>query len=205
MTGLMRRLPGRWGRVFGAMLVPYYVAPFGQFVRRSIMSGANELMFAILRYLKSAGGSLGELAGEAGIPADRLDQPPELSPSQVARLWQLVQTRVHPPMAFSHQVGELIARQLESGRARAAVIAAQLNMSRQTLYKRLKQENQSFAALLDQVRQEQALIYLHDPRHTLTEVAQRLGFSELSAFSRAFKRWMGQSPAHFRAATLRPV
>ncbi len=170
------------------------------------MSSANELYIVMLRYLQSAGSSLRELAGEAGIPAERLSgKQPELSASQVARLWQIAQARMRPSVAFSQQVGELIARQLESGRARAAVIAAQLNMSRQTLYKRLKQENQSFAALLDQVRREQALIYLHDPRHTLTDVAQRLGFSELSAFSRAFKRWMGKSPAQYRAATLKPA
>ena len=170
------------------------------------MSSANELILVMLRHLQSAGGSLRELAGEAGIPAERLDHKRlDLSPSQVARLWQQAQARMRPSMAFSQQVGELITHQLESGRARAAVIAAQLNMSRQTLYKRLKQENQSFAALLDQVRREQALIYLNDPQHTLTEVAQRLGFSELSAFSRAFKRWMGKSPAHYRAATLKPA
>ena len=170
------------------------------------MSSANELIVVMLRYLRSAGGSLRELAREAGIQAEGLDdERPELSPSQVARLWQLAQARMRPSMTFSQQVGELIARQLDTGRARAAVIAAQLNMSRQTLYKRLKQENQSFAALLDQVRREQALLYLHDPRHTLTEVAQRLGFSELSAFSRAFKRWMGKSPAHYRAGALKPA
>jgi AraC-like DNA-binding protein len=168
------------------------------------MSTANELILVMLRYLQTAGDSLRGLAREAGIPVERLDERrPELSPSQAARLWRLVQDRVRPSAGFSQQVGEMIARQLESGRARAAVIAEQLNMSRQTLYKRLKQENQSFAALLDQVRREQALFYLHDPQRTLTEVAQRLGFSELSAFSRAFKRWMGQSPAHYRAQALK--
>lgn len=165
------------------------------------MSSINELADAMLRYLVSAGIPPRELAQQTRIPADRLaTDNPELSPSQMAQLWQLVQNRMRSQPGFSARVRALIDRQLESGRAQVAVIAEQLDMSRQTLYKRLKDENQTFEALLDQARREQALVYLRDRRHTLTEVAHQLGFSELSAFSRAFKRWMGQSPARFRDA-----
>jgi AraC-like DNA-binding protein len=164
------------------------------------MTTVSDLIHTLLGYLQSAGGSLRELARQANIPPERLaDARPELSPSQVARLWALAQERMRSSSGFSQQVRQLIGNKLESGRARAALIAAELNISRQTLYKRLKQENQTFAALLDEVRREQALAYVNDPSHSLTEVAQRLGFSELSAFSRAFKRWMGQSPARYRA------
>lgn len=164
------------------------------------MTTVSDLIDTMLSYLQSAGASVRELARQANIPPEQLtDKQPDLSPSQVARLWVLALERMRSAPGFSRQVRELIDRKLESGRARAAVIAAELNISRQTLYKRLKQENQTFAALLDEVRREQALVYLSDPSHSLTEVAQRLGFSELSAFSRAFKRWMGQSPARYRA------
>jgi len=164
------------------------------------MSTANELLDAVLRYLQSAGDSLRELARRADIPPEQLaTAPQELSPLQIAQLWQLVQARLGASAAFTHKVRSLIHQRLESGRARVTVIAAELNMSRQTLYKRLKLENQTFAALLDQVRRESAMVYLGNPEHSLTDVAQRLGFSELSAFSRAFKRWVGQSPAHYRA------
>lgn len=167
------------------------------------MSSINELADAMLRYLKSAGISLRELAQRTQIPAERLsDGNPELSPSQMACVWQLVQEKMGPSPQFSAHVRALIERHLDSGRARIGVIADQLHMSRQTLYKRLKEENQTFAALLDQARREQALVYLRDRRQSLTDVAHQLGFSELSAFSRAFKRWMGQSPAHFRASLL---
>lgn len=163
------------------------------------MSSISKLADAMLHYLESAGLSPGELAQQTRIPAGRLGSDnPELSPSQMAQLWQLVQDRMSSQPGFSARVRALIDRQLETGRAQVAVIADQLNMSRQTLYKRLKDENQTFAALLDRARREQALVYLRDRRHTLTEVAHQLGFSELSAFSRAFKRWMGQSPARFR-------
>lgn len=164
------------------------------------MTTANDLFDPMLRYLQSAGGSLRELARRADIPPEQLAKAPqELSPLQMARLWQLVQARLDASAAFTHKVRVLIHQQLDSGRARATIIATELHMSRQTLYKKLKQENQTFAALLDQVRRESAMVYLGNPEHSLTDVAQRLGFSELSAFSRAFKRWMGQSPAHYRA------
>lgn len=165
------------------------------------MNAISNMVEAMIRYLQSAGASRRELVRRTGIDPDQLSETePDLSPSQMARLWQLVQATMRPSPDFSRKVRELIDAQLECGRARAAVIAAQLHMSRQTLYKRLKEENQTFAALLDHVRREQALVHLYNPDETLTEVAQRLGFSELSAFSRAFKRWMGQSPARFRAS-----
>lgn len=164
------------------------------------MSSLNELVDVMVRHLQSTGTSLNELASEVDDPPERSgNASPTLSPSQMTRLWLLVQERMRPSAGLSQKVRDLIGRQLETGRARAAVIADQLDMSRQTLYKRLKEENQTFAALLDQVRREQALSYLQNPDHSLTDMAQRLGFSELSAFSRAFKRWMGQSPAQYRS------
>ncbi|WP_265734785.1 MULTISPECIES: helix-turn-helix transcriptional regulator [Marinobacter] len=105
-----------------------------------------------------------------------------------------------PTLSFSVQVRPLIADQLARGRVRIEVVAAQLNMSRHTLYKKLKEENLTFAALLEDVRRERALTYLQDRSKPLVEIAEQLGFSELSAFSRAFKRWMGTSPAEYRAA-----
>nr|WP_092026897.1 helix-turn-helix transcriptional regulator [Marinobacter zhejiangensis] len=88
---------------------------------------------------------------------------------------------------------------MERGRVRVEQVASQLHMSRYTLHKRLKAENQTFSDILQDVRREQALVYLQDRQRPLADVADRLGFSELSAFSRAFKRWMGCSPAEYRA------
>lgn len=159
------------------------------------------LVAAMVKYLQSAGFSRGELARYAGLSADELAEPEtRLSPTQMQRLWLLIQSRILPSISFSRQVRPLIARQLARGRIKMESIAAELNMSRYTLYKKLKAENLTFADLLEDVRREQALNYLRDRNRPLTEVAELLGFSELSAFSRAFKRWMGKSPAEFRAA-----
>ncbi len=74
-----------------------------------------------------------------------------------------------------------------------------MHMSRQTLYRKLKKEGESFQNLAETVRRERALQYVAEGEYGLTEVAFLLGFSELSAFSRAFKRWTGESPGHYRA------
>ncbi|PVY76942.1 AraC family transcriptional regulator [Tamilnaduibacter salinus] len=107
-------------------------------------------------------------------------------------------SRIQSRRRFSRKVRRLIARQLASERMDADTLARQLHMSRQTLYRRLKKEGLSFHDLVEQVRQERALRYVGDDRYALGEIAFLLGFSELSAFSRAFKRWTGESPARYR-------
>ena len=70
-------------------------------------------------------------------------------------------------------------------------------MSRPTLYRKLKSEGFSFHEIVDKVRKDKAELLLSKNQHTLSEIAFLLGFSELSSFSRAFKKWTGSSPAKF--------
>lgn len=95
-------------------------------------------------------------------------------------------------------VREMLREQMAKGSVEADAVARRLCISRYTLYRRLKRENQSFAALLDQVRQQAAQLYLTSTPASLTEIALKLGFSEQSAFSRAFRRWTGRSPMQYR-------
>ena len=96
------------------------------------------------------------------------------------------------------RVSSLIKVQLARGKVGVETVAGQLNMSRYTLHKKLRQEGLTFAALLEQVRREQAIAYMRDKTKPLVEIAEQLGFSELSAFSRAFKRFTGTAPAAWR-------
>jgi AraC-like DNA-binding protein len=77
-------------------------------------------------------------------------------------------------------------------------IAAELGMSCWTLHRRLRELNVSFHDLVRGARRELALRYVAEPHIALTEVAFLLGYSELSAFSRAFRQWTGLSPARYR-------
>lgn len=77
--------------------------------------------------------------------------------------------------------------------------ARDLNMSVRTLHRALRSEKTTFRVLVDQLRQERAVAFLANPRCSIAEVGFLLGFSELSSFYRAFKRWTGRTPADFRA------
>ncbi|MBZ0235910.1 MAG: AraC family transcriptional regulator [Deltaproteobacteria bacterium] len=79
-------------------------------------------------------------------------------------------------------------------------VAAELRMSPRTLQRQLAEEGTGFADLLDELRRELALEYVRDPGRPLGEIAYLLGYSELSAFLRAFKRWTGKTPSDLRGA-----
>ncbi|MBT0717353.1 AraC family transcriptional regulator [Rosenbergiella epipactidis] len=77
-------------------------------------------------------------------------------------------------------------------------IAEQVAMTPWSLQRRLRQEGISFTGLVDKVRGEMAMSFLQQPHISVTDMALLLGYSEVSAFSRAFKRWFGTSPRQWR-------
>ena len=81
----------------------------------------------------------------------------------------------------------------------AGRLAQRLRMSERSLNRALAAEGTTYRELLAQLRQEVAARHLAQNRLGIAEVAFLLGFSELSAFYRAFKRWTGRTPAEFRA------
>lgn len=102
------------------------------------------------------------------------------------------------------QVEQHLMAMLHTGEADIDAIARKLCMSRQTLYRKLKAEGVTFAAVLDDLRRQLAAHYLDGRKVSVNETAYLLGFSEPSAFSRAFKRWTGASPrAAFRTPSPR--
>ncbi|HXV83613.1 MAG TPA: helix-turn-helix transcriptional regulator [Candidatus Binatia bacterium] len=67
-----------------------------------------------------------------------------------------------------------------------------------TLQRQLKEQGMEFKHLVDDTRRRFALSYLRQRRNTLTEIAFLLGYAEVSAFNRAFKRWTGFPPLAYR-------
>ena len=102
-----------------------------------------------------------------------------------------VSARVRAWLVEAHSAGVPVARKA----------AKALAMSERTLHRRLEQERTSFRKLLDQFRHETAVALLASRRHSIAEVAFLLGYSEISAFYRAFRRWTGRSPADLRDET----
>lgn len=78
-------------------------------------------------------------------------------------------------------------------------VARHFGMSERTLQRRLKEEGCVLQSLFEETRRQLAELYLGEPRLALYEVAMLLGYSEPSAFFRAFRRWTGRTPEQFRA------
>lgn len=100
---------------------------------------------------------------------------------------------------FSHKVESLLMPMLHTGGASADAVAERLKISRQTLYRRLKSEGATFEDVLDDLRRRLSLHYLSERKASVNETAYLVGFSDPTAFSRAFKRWTGASPRTYRA------
>ena len=96
------------------------------------------------------------------------------------------------------RVESLLMPALHTGEANVDGIAAAMGMSRQTLFRRLKSEGVTFAAVLEGLRRQLALHYLRGRKVSVNETAYLVGFSDPAAFSRAFKRWTGASPREVR-------
>lgn len=85
-------------------------------------------------------------------------------------------------------------------RAEMATAANALGMSERALRRRLATENVCFRELVDEVQRNRALVLAKDPRRSAEAISSALGFSEVSAFHRAFKRWTALTPLQYRMA-----
>jgi AraC-like DNA-binding protein len=95
-------------------------------------------------------------------------------------------------------VQSLLLPILHTGEASVDMIASKMGVSRPTLFRRLKEEGTTFKQVLDELRHQLALHYLSGKKVSVNEIAYLVGFSDAAAFSRAFKRWTGQSPRAVR-------
>ena len=96
--------------------------------------------------------------------------------------------------AWLQQLRTRIAESLCDGAPDLALVARQLGMSVRTFQRRLDAHGVVWKALVAEVRRELAQRYLAEGSASLTEIAFLLGYSELSAFDRAFRRWTGSTP-----------
>jgi len=91
-----------------------------------------------------------------------------------------------------------IARVLVRGEGGIEHLAKATGMSVRTLQRRLKEAGVNYSVLQDDVRKTLALNLLENETLALAEIAFSLGYSEVSAFNHAFRRWVGQSPGDYR-------
>jgi len=96
------------------------------------------------------------------------------------------------------RVRQLLRRSLPGGEPNLKSTAAGLGLSARTLQRKLRQQGFSHQELLEEMRRDLSQQYLSQPELALCEVAYLLGFSDSSAFHRAFRRWTGMTPGEFR-------
>jgi AraC-like DNA-binding protein len=94
-----------------------------------------------------------------------------------------------------------VLERLSSGEGSEEETAKQLHMSPRTLQRKLAEAKTTYLQLVDDTRKDLALRYIEDPRRSVTDITFSLGFSQPSAFTRAFRRWTGLSPSAWRAKT----
>jgi len=97
-----------------------------------------------------------------------------------------------------HDLRQLPAEQWPETEA----LAQQLCVSASTLRRRLAEEGQTYQALKDSVRKDLAITWLAEPSISFVEIAARLGFADTSSFYKAFRKWSGSNPGHYRSLIL---
>lgn len=106
-----------------------------------------------------------------------------------------VKASVQLEVSFKEQVKIEIEQAWESGSdVSVEAICLALSLSRQTLFRKLKDESCDFRSLLDQFKKERALVLLQSAKNNVTSVGLSLGYKDSSSFTKAFKRWYGVTP-----------
>lgn len=111
--------------------------------------------------------------------------------------------RYRDQASVTERIRRILRRQLAAEPPSLEHIARQLNLTPQTLRRRLREEGQGYRAIKDALRRDVAIEYLARTDLALPALAGLLGFSEASTFHRAFKHWTGVTPGAYRQTQLR--
>lgn len=143
---------------------------------------------------------------EMVVASSMLATPLDTQSPEVAAVLREAAER-HPGFAATASIARRVAAELRTAVARSddtspAAIARRLATSQRTLQRRLEDAGTSFRALRDEARRERAVRRLADPAITIAIVADELGFNDVGAFHKAFRRWTGTSPNAYRQSAL---
>jgi AraC-like DNA-binding protein len=108
--------------------------------------------------------------------------------------------RYRDESSATERIRRILRRQLADDLPSLEHIARQLDLTPQTLRRRLREEGQGYRTIKDDLRRDVAIEYLARSELALPEIAGLLGFSEASTFHRAFKHWTGVAPGAYRQA-----
>jgi AraC-like DNA-binding protein len=126
-------------------------------------------------------------------------RPPTADPARFERLERQVAEQVR--RSLLNELRRALRLEMINGGAMSDRIARTLDLHRRTLHRQLRQQNTSFRRVLDDVRYDTARHLLRLTDMPLLQVATSLGYADVTAFTRAFRRWSGASPGRFRHDT----
>ena len=136
---------------------------------------------------------------------DEIDKPFPAANVELAQLNDQIMMKMLADTVKGDLVMQVRAKLVEllpSGECSKEDIARELYMSVRTLHNKLERLGSSYQHVLDDTRRELAEQYMQQQQRSISEVAYLLGFSDCSNFSRAFKRWTGESPSQFRSGKI---
>lgn len=149
----------------------------------------------------------GQAQHEVLFPQVLLDKPRSGHDRQLDSFLRqhLSELQAQEQLELAAQVRQVIEGLLQRGDCSAERVAEFFAVHRFTLYRYLSEEQTSFETLLEETRRELAIKYLADATLPVAEVASRLGYETQGNFTRAFKRWYGQSPRDWRKGAMAPA
>ena len=112
--------------------------------------------------------------------------------------------RLHHRAPYSVRVRHYLLQQGSPHRVAMRQVARSLGVSVRSLHRRLTEEGQSYADLATEASAQLAKQLLTGAGHTIQETAHAMGFSKVSSFHRAFRRWTGMTPRAFQAQNMDP-
>lgn len=158
---------------------------FDRFLGRAAQFGAalDEVVFA---------------RGAANLPIVSAD--PYLNKLLIEHCEHVIASRKVSTGALRVRVENAIAALLPHGQARVDIVAKKLGVGSRTLRRRLSDEGVTFAGILQEFRMELAERYIAERNLSISRIAWLLGYTEVSAFSHAFRRWTGRTPRVHRSS-----
>jgi len=144
----------------------------------------------------------GAAEGEMRIPSSVLPLPHVRGDSTVlavlSRYAESLIASLPAQGSLLARVSSAIARRMATELPTLGTTASDVRIPERTLQRRLADEGVSHSSLVDEVRRNLALKYIGDAHVSITEIGYLLHFADPSVFSRAFKRWTGESPVAYR-------
>ncbi|KFF42205.1 hypothetical protein JH25_27980 [Pseudomonas sp. BRG-100] len=181
-----------------------------------IMTGLPDIQFSSVRFTHPRSSRYGKICEKLLNCPVKFDQPSMaiVIPTQLLELpintadtylLRLMEQQAESHAKMLPQLDELlpllkkeIIHALQEGETSFEAVCKRMDMSSRSISRRLKVRGLTFNSILLQIRLNLALGYLEDSTLLLSEIAQLLGYSEQSAFTRAFKRWYKVTPLSYR-------